>query len=135
METVPQTLIDKKVTKKTAFDNETLSVDFQASEAIEVCGASKGTLIIQYDRGEEEPSSTFIAKIEFSHNGTDWFQESSGTTVHDEVTHILDPGCDTGKKLAIPFDIPPVGYMRVSIRETNILNNSGKVTLIVSWMP
>ncbi len=135
METVRQTLIDRKVITQTVFNNVTLSGSYQNSESIEICGASKGAVIIDYDRGTEETESTLVFKLSFSHDGTNWFQETSETLTPEPVQHTVDPDSAMSTQIIVPFDIPPAGYMRMSVKEDGAIVEDGTVTAVVSWMP
>jgi len=92
-----------------------------------------GALFITYTTGAGETGATCRFKIEFSHDGTDWFSEqkaseTSGVVSHTDLVHAFGGGTG-GTTYYTQYNFSIVArYIRISFTETGSPGNAGTVT-------
>jgi len=105
----------------------------RANAWISVYGEDVGSLTLVYTTGAAETNNSIEFKLEFSTDGTTWFQEqksaeSSGVNVLSAVEHrVAGAAAATAYYSLYNFQIV-AKYMRVSFKETGVAANYGNVT-------
>lgn len=96
-------------------------------------GESVGALFVSYTTGAAETSNTLSFKIEFSYDGTNWFQQSydtlsSGVNTLADLEHAIS-GASAATTYTKGYVVPlSAKYMRVYFKETGVAANFGTVS-------
>ena len=99
---------------------------------MDVSNGEKAALAIKYTRGSGETSSTVNIKLTYSlDNGATFGQESAGTSTIGAREYTINPGTGNSVYLTWPFDIVPSHVMKVSAKESGVVTNYGKLTMIL----
>lgn len=96
-------------------------------------GESVGALFVTYTTGAAETSNTLSFKIEFSYDGTNWFQQSydtlsSGVNTLADLEHAI-AGASAATTYSKEYVLPlSAKYMRIFFKETGVAANFGTVS-------
>lgn len=116
------------------FSAVTLTTAFSGNrKTVKSGGMSQGTLYIAYTTGAGGAGNNVDIQLDFSNDGTTWYQESSsstttGTTTLYNHTYTFDGAASaTAYYLRIPFAVADK-YIRISLKETVVGGSAGTVT-------
>jgi hypothetical protein len=95
------------------------------------------TLLLQYTPGAAETSNSVQVKIEFSDDGTNWYQQSNNdaSVALMEYTFTMVGGAGVTDMLALAIPMGPVLYVRVSAKESGVAANFGTLLIrgVLGW--
>lgn len=132
MDTLKQTISAHDLKAKTLFDEITLTNTYQAAPVVDVSKAEKAALTIKYTRGSGEASSSLNFKLAYSlDNGATFGQEAVGTSSITFREYTLNPGAGSSIYVTWIFDVAPSHVIKVSVKESGVTTNYGKVTMIL----
>jgi hypothetical protein len=132
MDTVKQTVAAHDLKDKALFSEITLTNAYQAAPVVDVSKAEKAALTIKYTRGSGETSSSVNFKLTYSlDNGATFGQESAGTSSISAREYTVNPGTGSSVYLTWTFDIAPSHVLKVSAKESGVVTNYGKLTMIL----
>ena len=132
MDTVKQTVAAHDLKDKMLFNEAALTNAYQAAPVVDVSNAEKAALTIKYTRGSGETSSVLNFKLAYSlDNGATFGQESAGTSTITVREYTLNPGTGNSVYVTWAFDVAPSHVIKVSVKESGVVTNYGKVTMVL----
>lgn len=132
MDTLKQTIAAHDLKSKKLFDEITLTNAYQAAPVVDVSKAEKVALTVKYTRGSGELSSSLNFKLAYSlDDGASFGQESAGTGTISLREYTVNPGGGSSIHLIWAFDVAPSHVIKVSVKESGVVTNYGKVTMIL----
>ena len=94
-------------------------------------------LLFKYTMGSGESNNAVVLKVEFSADGTNFYQQTDHATTVElrEYTFTAESSPGTYDSIAIVIPVAAISHVRVSAKETGVTSNAGtcEIKYALGW--
>lgn len=119
---------------------KTLTADYADTiGTLKVTGALQLALYVRYQLGSGETNNNLNLKIEYSPDGTNWYQEASEAVSTNTITQYQAVHTFAGASATDPYSfrigvpVADITDIRISCAEANQSTNFGTVSVLAVW--
>jgi hypothetical protein len=114
-----------------------LTTSYVASTPIDVQDFGMLVLLVKYTMGSGESTNSLVLKVEFSTDGTNFYQQTNNATTVEPRQHVFTAQSEPGTYdcIAIVLPVAAVSHVRVSVKETGVDANAGtcEIKYALGW--